>query len=286
MLFVSPNCGDLFAPNVELKSFPDGESSVRIPALAEPGKVKGHVYLLHRCYPDQDRSLIRLMLMLSALRKHPQVTGITAIVPYLPYARQDKAFLGGEPVSAYEIVSMLKYGGCTELVTFDCHFLKKAGTFEVEGLKLRNLSMGGALKEHFESLLDKPVFSSPDKGATYLSNKGYAMSKERGEYEQGSMAYRKIARLEADFDASGKTFVLIDDMIAGGGTMLRAIDLLNEKKAKAIYVAAVHGLLLDGADRKILDKGVKELVCTDSIPGRHSKLSIKKEIEKIVKVKQ
>ena len=282
MLFVSPNCGDLFPPNVELKSFPDGESSVRLPALAEAGKAKGHAFVLHRCYPDQDKSLVQLMLLLSALKRHPGVKGITAIVPYLPYARQDKAFLGGEPLSAYEIVSMLKCAGCSELVTFDCHFLKKEGTFEVEGLKIRNLSMGAALKEHFKPLPGKPVFSSPDKGASYLSNKGYAMSKERGNYVPGSQAYRKIARLNADFDAGGKTFVLIDDMVAGGGTMLKAIGVLKEKGAKAVYVATVHGLLLNGADRKILEAGAKELVCTDSIRNAYSKIPIKKEIEKII----
>ncbi len=281
-LVVSPNCADLFQPTVEIRQFPDGENYVRVTGLEN---AKGKVYVLHRCFPKQDRSLIQLFLIVSVLRKCKNVTEIAAVVPYLPYSRQDKIFLDGEPISAHETLSLIKCAGCTELITFDCHFLKKSGEFEIDGLKVRNLTMGNELKQYFGHALKLKhgVFVSPDKGATYLSSEGYAMEKQRGEYGKcPKTAYRAIARLEANFEANGKTAVIIDDMIAGGSTMLKAVDVLREKGVESVYAATIHGLLLSGADTKLLERGVKEIVCSDTIKSAYSKVSIKKQIEKII----
>ena len=123
-----------------VKNFPDGDSYVRL-----PGEVKdAEVILFLRCYPNQNSRLLELMLAIAACYENGAQL-VRAFVPYLPYARQDKRVLEGEAVSARAVCSLLKSAGLEELITFDCHFLKRAGTFDYEGLKITNLTAAPAL---------------------------------------------------------------------------------------------------------------------------------------------
>ncbi len=244
MLIVSPNCSDIAKPNVELKSFPDGDSYIRIPDIS---KCQGEdVVLLHRLYPNQDSSIFNAILMLDTLRRVG--ARVTLLAPYLPYSRQDKTFLEGEALSAQVLCGMLANAGARKLVTVDCHFLKKEGKSEYSGLKIENISANKLLVEHARELvgLDSLEIISPDEGANYLVSEfgGKSMQKVRGEYEKGEHAYRKIESMERKFDVLGKNVLILDDMISTGSTMLKAIENVKRGGAKKVLCAATHGFFV------------------------------------------
>jgi ribose-phosphate pyrophosphokinase len=282
LLLASPNCQDLSLNGTpfEIKKFPDSESYIRIPV-----EVKGkEVTIVHRCYPDIDSSLMQLILAIRQVREM-KAKSIRAVIPYLPYARQDKRFLSGEAMSSEIVCSMLKEAGCERLFTFDCHFLKKQGEFVYGGLPITNKSLGSLVVEHLKKGLSKPIVISPDEGARYLTqgekDKG-VMKKVRGEYKKGSSAYREIATLEAKFDVSGRDVIIVDDIIAGGSTMVKALLLCKSLGAKKVRCGAAHGLLLGESLKKLSASGADEVACSNSILTPASKVDISGEISSIV----
>ncbi len=279
MRFVSPNCSDLYEPNIEVKQFPDGDDYVRLPEA----RGDGPVFLLHRLYPEQDRALVQAMLMLRTLKGKGYRTALVA--PYLPYSRQDKVFIEGEAKSAEYICEMLSWAGADRLITFDCHFMKKVGEMEYGGLKVASLSMGQELiakaREKFGGEFE---VVSPDLGASYLVERsgGKSIEKVRGEYEEGKEAYRKIEGMKADFEVRGRDVLILDDMISTGSTMVRAADTLKKKGAKRIAFAATHGFFLKGSLEKL--KALGDVFVSDSIPSPVSEVSIKRKVESLVGV--
>jgi ribose-phosphate pyrophosphokinase len=277
MRFVSPNCSDLYAPNIEMKQFPDGDDYVRLIDL----KADGPVFLLHRLYPDQDKSLMQAVLMLKTLKEKGYRTAL--VTPYLPYSRQDKIFKEGEAKSAEYVCELLKWAGADRLITFDCHFMKKVGEAEYGGLKIASLSMGAELIEKAkEKFGDGFEVVSPDLGASYLVERsgGKSMEKVRGEYVKGGEAYRKVEGMKADFEITGKDVLILDDMISTGATMMRAAETLKGKGARKIAFAATHGFFLKDSLQKL--RALGDVFVSDSIPSPISEVSIKRKVESLV----
>ncbi len=282
LLLKTPSSSDLRleGETIEIKHFPDKESYVRIP-VDPKGK---DVLLVHRCYPEPDSSLVQLFLALRQLSEMGAAS-ITAAVPYLPYARQDKRFLPGEAMSSEIVCRMMKEAGCGRLVTFDCHFLKKEGEFTYGGLLITNKSLGGEVVSHLKSGLANPLVISPDEGARYLTEgekeKG-VMKKVRGDYGKGDNAYREVAKLEAKFDVLGRDVIIVDDIIAGGSTMIKALKLCKDGGAKSVRCGAVHGLFLNDALNRIRSGGAVQVACTNSIKAEASAVDISEAIKRFI----
>ncbi|MEM3362357.1 MAG: ribose-phosphate diphosphokinase [Candidatus Anstonellaceae archaeon] len=284
ILLVSPNCSDIAPPSIITKRFPDGESYCRLEGVENIANKK--VYILHRLFPNPDENLITLLQIMYGA-KNAGAEGIELILPYVPYARADKQWLSGEVVSAKLLVKLLKESGATKVYTWDCHFLKKPGVIEYEGLVFVNKCMGEELINYIRKTEKDIVVVSPDSGAKYIVGQtGLFMRKERGEYEENQeKTFRKVKEMEPQFDKmmiEDKTVVLVDDMIAGGGTMIRAAEKCLELGAKEVICAATHGMFLDNALLKMLGIGIKKIVTTDTIINPTSKISIKKDIEVIL----
>jgi ribose-phosphate pyrophosphokinase len=270
-MIVSTNFTDLLEPNIEIKTFPDGESYVRIPGIDE-FKDK-EVKVFHRLYPDSDQSILQAILILDTLKKAGAKPVL--ISPYLPYSRQDKTFLEGEALSSEVLCRMLKFAGARKLVTLDCHFLKKEGSFEYGGLGIENVSMGKYLIEKAREMVKNEELEiiSPDMGASYLVSEhgGKSMEKVRGEYVEGEEAYRKIEEVKGEFDVKGRNVLILDDMVSTGGTMIRAIENIRAGGAKKIICAATHGFFLKGSLEKL--RAISdEVFATDSIPNEAAKV--------------
>ncbi|MDE1797854.1 MAG: ribose-phosphate pyrophosphokinase [Candidatus Micrarchaeota archaeon] len=279
---ISPNCSDLAPPSVVCKRFPDGESYCRLEKVA--GLRGKQVTILHRLFPNPDQNLVTLLQMMYGARENG-AAGVNLIIPYLPYARADKEWLEGEVVSARLLMRLLRESGAHRVITWDCHFLKKPGRFEFEGLEIDNLCAGPGLVAHLKAAKPNALVVSPDAGAKYLvGDTGLFMRKERGAYAEGSQAYRPVAKMEADFDMKGRHVVLIDDMIAGGGTMVRATQKCLESGAKSVSCAATHGMFLEGAMDKLHAAGAMRIVTTDTVPNPAASISIRPDIEKWMKV--
>lgn len=290
MRFVCPSFSDMYAPNVEIKVFPDGDSYVRVEGAKEAeGK---DVVILNRLYPAQDSAIFQTILIIRAIREH-KPKSLRLVVPYLPYSRQDKVFKEGEAKSAEILCDLLRREGVDGLITLDCHFLKREGKFEYGGLKIANLSMNREIVEKAKGIAGGELeIMSPDEGANYLVEEfgGSSMKKERGDYgggagsgvggERGSgeEIYRGIKKMEMERDVKGKSVLIIDDMISTGSTMLKAVENVKRGGAKKVICAATHGFFLKGSLGKLKESG--EVFVTDSIPTEVSEVSVKPAIER------
>ena len=275
MRFVSPTFSDLYEANIEVRKFPDGDCYVR---LLSPEKGSGEAFLFHCLYPKQDEALVQAVLMLGAVKELGYSP--TLVSPYLPYSRQDKVFKEGEAKSAELVCAMLKDAGAKKLVTFDCHFLKKAGTFEYGGLKIENLTMNEELvKAAGEKFGGEFEVMGPDMGARYLVEAfgGKSMEKVRGEYREGGEAYREIKEMKVEGDLRGKDVLILDDMISTGSTMVKAAERLRAEGAGKIIFAATHGFFLKDSLSTLSELG--EVIVSDSIPSPASSVSIKEKLE-------
>jgi ribose-phosphate pyrophosphokinase len=274
-LLVSPNCSDLAESNIEIKKFHDCENYVYIPNIYE--LKNKHVAILHRCYPDQDSRFVQFLQILSAVK--PIAAKVTAIIPYLPYSRQDEISRPGENDSATMIIKILQCAGLDELITFDCHFLESGETKKnVAGLNIENRSIVSDLLDYVKPRVVDPVFIASDQGAAHFVEKlgGVSMEKTLGEYIHGPLAFRQITSEKLDADIAGRDVILIDDMIISGETMIKAAQVLKKGGARRIVCAAVHGLLVGCAFDRIRAAGAKEIVVSDSVPSPAAVVSIKK----------
>ena len=276
---ISPNFADLYTPNMEIGKFPDGDSHLRISEL--PACKERDVIIFHRLYPDQNSSLIELLLILDAV-KYQGAKSITVVSPYMPYARQDKQTVDGEIASAHIICNLIARAGCSKLVTLDCHFLNEEGDFVHGELNIHNISLRNELiafaKQQFAG--EKFEIIGPDDGAAYLVEAagGKNLKKVRKEYDGKQIAYRHIDTMEGEFDVKNKNVLLLDDMISTGSTMIKALDKMLEGGAKRVACAATHGLFLYNClDR--LRKTSDIIFASDSIVSPQGTVSIKTKLE-------
>ncbi len=274
-LLVSQNSSYIFPANVELKNFPDKEAHILIRDL---DSCRGQdVQVLHRCYPRQDSSLLQLFLMGRTLAK--VANKVEAIIPYLPYARQDKIWKAGEALSAEAICELVASAGFSSIATFDCHFLKKPGEAVYGGIRIRNFSLADELVNYFREKNPDVLFISPDQGASYIVSDagGASMVKKRGDYaNHKKRAVRQVESLEisGQVDVKGRDVVMLDDMIAGGGTMIRAGRAILAAGAASISCGCTHGLFLGDAYTKLQSAGFEEIVASNTIASEASKIDI------------
>src|SRR3989344_2193623 len=164
---ITPYYSDFGKPNIVIKHFPDSESYVLIPRLETLRNKKVVIY--HRLFPEPDKRIFELLLILSRLKK--QTKNIELFEPYLPYARQDRENKKGEVISADVLCELLRNCGVIKLTTFDCHFLPRPGNFVRSGLKIENRTASIVLYTYAKKYFGKNKFVmiSPDEGASYFT---------------------------------------------------------------------------------------------------------------------
>jgi ribose-phosphate pyrophosphokinase len=254
---------------VFFKNFPDGESYVRL-----EGEVEGETaVIVQTTSPPQDTRLIQLALIADAAKRNNAVK-VVAVVPYLAYARQDKVFLKGEPISIEAIARMLKAAGVDSLITVNVHQQNILAKFPFQA---KSISAIPLLAEHFKQRGLKGAFAlAPDKGAISIAEEAAkVLGGDFGYLEKQRDRYTGLVSVEKkEFDVKGKTAIIFDDIISTGGTIVAAANVLRELGAAKVYAACVHPLLVGEAERRIHEAGVAEIVGTDSVPSHVSKVSL------------
>jgi len=255
--------------SVAARIFPDCESYVRL----ESGVQNDQVAIVQTTCAPQDTRLMQLAFLAHAAKRNG-ASKVTAVTPYLAYARQDKIFLPGETVSIEAIAAMLKAAGVDSLITVNVHSEPAIARFPFPA---KTISAIPLLAEYFiKKGIDKAFALSPDKGAIYIAQQaqvtlggelGY-LQKERDRYTG------QTKHTAAHLNVKGQTVIIFDDIISTGGTIVSAAKILREQGATHVYVACVHGLLIGDAEKRILDAGVEEIVSTDSVPNKNSKVSL------------
>lgn len=117
---------------------------------------------------------------------------------------------------------------------------------------------------------------APDKGAMYIADQAKQfLGGESGHLEKQRDRYTgQTTQTGKHLKVKGETVVIFDDIISTGGTIVGAAKILCEQGAKRVFAACVHGLLIGDAEKRILDAGVEEIVSTDSVPTKNSKVTL------------
>jgi ribose-phosphate pyrophosphokinase len=255
--------------DAEFKVFPDGESKFTV---AE--KVGGKsIFLVQSTYPPADQHIFQLLLASHQLSE--QGAKVTAVVPYLAYARQDKEFLPGEGVTLGIVAHLFRTAGVRRLVTVDIHSAEGLALFS---FPVYSVSAVPSLVEYAKGELDlkDPVVVSPDFGgskrteafAQLYGAKFLQLNKTRDK------ASGSVSIGDAKLDVDGKEVVIVDDIISTGGTVKAASEAVLRQGAKKTLAICVHGLFVGDALEKLEKASVKTIVCTNTVPGKFSKVDV------------
>ncbi len=247
---------------VNLKNFPDGEYCLRF-----DGNLKDkEVIVVQSTGPPQDTNIMHLLMMIDAA-KDLGAKKVTAVVPYMAFARQDKRFLPGEAVSVATVVKLIEACGTERFLTVNIHSKDILKRFTIP---TENLSAITLLAEHFKNRgLDGAFSLSPDKGAIGLAEEANQvlgggcgwLRKERNRFTG------EIQMETKSFDVQGRDVIVFDDIISTGGTIAKAVKMLKTQGARRVYAACVHPLLIGEAEKKIMESGAEEIVGTNSVPS-------------------
>jgi ribose-phosphate pyrophosphokinase len=266
---------------VAYKRFPDGEAYVRL-----EGSVQGeHVAIVQTTSAPQDSRLMQLAFLAGAAKRNGALK-VTAVVPYLGYARQDKMFLQGEGVSVETVARMLKAAGVDALVTVNVHAESALERFPFPA---KTLSAIPLLAEYFvKKGYEKAFALAPDKGAMYIAEQAQAvlgggaghLDKKRDRYTG------QTTQTGEGLNVKGETVIIFDDIISTGGTIVGAAKILRELGAKRVFTACVHPVLVGDAEKRILAAGVEEVVGTDSVSSDVGKVSLAPLIAEALKAQE
>ncbi|MEV0673416.1 ribose-phosphate diphosphokinase [Mycobacterium sp. NPDC050441] len=212
--------------------------------------------------------LMEQLIMIDAL-KRGSAKRITAILPFYPYARQDKKHRGREPISARLVADLLKTAGADRIVSVDLHTDQIQGFFDgpVDHMRAQPLLCGYIGDKYGDS---DAVVVSPDSGRVRVAEKwadalgGVPLAfihKTRDPLVPNQVKANRVVG-----DVKGKTCILTDDMIDTGGTIAGAVKLLREDGAKDVVIAATHGVLSDPAAQRLADCGAREVIVTNTLP--------------------
>jgi len=253
----------------EFKVFADGESKFTLHEKVE-GK---SVFVVQSTYNPVDQHMFQLLLASHQLSEAG--AKVTAVVPYLAYARQDKQFLPGEGVTLGVIAHLMRSMGVRRLVTVDIHSAEGLALFS---FPTYSVSAIPSLVEYVKSELGlkSPVVMSPDFGgskrteafAQLYGAKFLQLSKMRDRATGG------VSVKESKLDVTGNEVIIVDDIISQGDTVKAAADAVLKQGAKRVLAVCVHGLLVADALQKLEKASVEPIISTNTVPSRFSKVDV------------
>ena len=247
----------------EEKTFPDGEAYIRL-----SGRVSGRITVaVFTGYPDPPRRIVEGLLLVEALQG-AKAGGVVALPAYLPFSRQDKRFLAGEPISVRAVLLSLAAVGAEALATVDIH---KEYSLEWFPGPARNIDPSQAFAEALREALQGDVYVvAPDRGAL---GRAHRLAEKIGAPFDYLEKHRDRVTGETTLkpktvDVEGSTVVLVDDIVSTGGTLAKAASILLSQGAKRVLAAVTHCLLVGSAVEKLEEAGVEKLYCANTVdPG-------------------
>lgn len=255
----------------EERSFEDGEHKTR-PLEGVRGR---DVYVLQSLHGDPTQSvndkLCRLLFFIGAL-KDAAAARVTAVAPYLAYARKDRRSQPRDPVTTRYVASLFEAVGTDRMLTLDVHNLAayqnafRCGTDHLEAT--------GLFVRHFVPIVGRRevVVVSPDAGGIKRAESfRLRLAAALGQPVGAAFAekHRSQGVVTGDLlvgDVEGRVAIVIDDLIGAGTTIQRTASACHGRGAAAVHAAASHGLFVGAAPQLLADEAICSLVVTDSVP--------------------
>ncbi len=256
---------------INISRFPCGEIYSRL-----MDNVRGRsVFFVQTGTHNVNEDMMEMFIIIDAL-KRASAKSITAVIPHLPYARQDRKAASREPISARLMADLLTTAGVNRIITMDLHSDQIQGFFNIPVDHLTALPLfANYIKT---KKIKDPVIVAPDTGRAKTSKKladrvGAPLAiihKTRPEHSKSEVVH-------VVGDVKGKTVIVFDDMIDTAGTATNGVKTLLEMGAnKEVYLMATHPILSGPAIERIEKSVITEVVVTDSVP-----ISKEKQISKI-----
>ncbi|WP_206035906.1 ribose-phosphate diphosphokinase, partial [Prescottella equi] len=246
------------------RDFANGEIFVRFEE-----SVRGSDAFVLQSHPAPlNQWIMEQLIMIDAL-KRGSAKRITAVLPFYPYARQDKKHRGREPISARLIADLLKTAGADRIITVDLHTDQIQGFFDGPVDHMHALGqLAQYVRENYGT--ENICVVSPDAGRVKVAEKwadaldGAPLAfvhKTRDPLVPNQVKSNRVVG-----DVSGRTCVLIDDMIDTGGTIAGAVEVLKNAGAGDVIIATTHGVFSDPAAERLANCGAKEVIATNTLP--------------------
>jgi ribose-phosphate pyrophosphokinase len=222
--------------------------------------------------------LVESLIMVDAL-KRGSAKRITVVLPFYPYARQDKKHRGREPISARLVADLYKTAGANRILTVDLHTAQIQGFFNgpVDHLFAMDV-LAGYVEKHYAG---RPMaVVAPDSGRVRVAERwtdrlgGCPLAfihKTRDPLMPNQVVANRVVG-----DVEGRVCLIVDDMIDTGGTICKAADILFDSGAADVVVAATHAVLSDPATERLKNSRISEIVVTNTMP-----LPPEKQLDKI-----
>ncbi len=254
---------------ITVTRFSEGEIRVKI-----VDNVRGKdVFIVQPTCPPVNENMMELLIMLDAF-KRASAGRITVVIPYYGYARQDRKDQPRVPISAKLVANLLTVAGADRILTMDLHAGQIQGFFDIP---LDHLFAVNVFVDYIDKLkLKDLVIVSPDVGGiktarAYAKRVGAALAI----VDKRRISPEKAEAMNILGEVEGRNAVLVDDLIATGGSLIEAATALKKAGVKKIYAAIVHGVLSGDAVKNIERSVIEELLITNTIPLTEEKESPK-----------
>lgn len=255
----------------EERSFEDGEHKIR-----SLESVRGRdAYVVQSLHGGDGESvndkLIRLLFFIGAL-KDAAAARVTAVVPYLGYARKDRKTKSRDPVATRYVAGLFESVGTDRIVTMDVHNL--AAFQNAFRCRTEHLEAAGLFAEHFAALLAgrEAAVVSPDAGGIKRADWFRTLlTRATGNDATGGFMEKYRSRDVVSGgafvgDVAGRVAIIVDDLISSGTTMLRSAHACRDHGASGVYAVATHGLFVGDAAAVVSDAALDGMVVTDTVP--------------------
>ena len=242
--------------------FPDGEVLVKV---EEDVRGRDCYIVQSTCHPVNNH-LMELLIYIDCL-KRASARRITAVLPYMGYARQDRKDVGRVPITAKLVANIITKAGADRVLALDLHAEQIQGFFDIP---VDHLHAAPVIVKYFESIreqLGDIVLVSPDVGNVKMSN-AYAnwLGGELAIIDKKRQSGTEVKSDHIIGSVAGKTVVMVDDMISTAGTVCEAAKLVMRQGAKDVIAACTHPVLVGLAMERLRDAPISKIVVTDSIP--------------------
>ncbi len=233
------------------------------------------------------RNLMELLILLQTLRLD-SAARVTAVVPYLCYARSDKKDQPRVPITARLVADMIEVAGADRYITLDLHAGQIQGFFSIPGDVLYAFHLLTDYLKAIQPTMVNPVVVTADLGfAKKARNYAAAMNVPLAFIEKRRASNdAKAQALSLIGDVDGRDAIIVDDEVDTGGSMVQAVNLVKECGARNVYMVFVHPVFSANAAERLSALPVTQFITTDSVPVPPEKSSLFGDRLRILTVSQ